>query len=358
MPSRRRHVAPPAVTGSDAVATALLEFVARVAGSLSVEELQSSYLDGIGDFIESFAAGLYVLDPYTGGAESIAARGVSDFFLSRYEELGRSRDPVLREALRARRPVDNRLLMPAEGWQALPVYAEVFRLHRMTNLLEAPIVVDGQVVGTLNFGRTESEGAFSGRERQLADALARLLGVALMSVRARLHDERERDKVLAALELASEAIVVTDLRAAERHLNCSARTLLGRLAEGQAGLDDLMVSPGRAGEMVRREIPVRLANGRPALLAARTTTAAGDPSVTVSFIELVGSGGEPSARLTGRGLTPRELQVAELAARGLHDAEIAAQLYLSTYTVKKYLRAAYTKLGVRSRVGLTRLSLE
>lgn len=347
-----------ALSGSNALATALLEFVARVAASSSVEELQSRYLDGIGDFIESFAAGLYVLDPFTGGTESIAARGVSDFFLSRYEELGRPRDPVLREALRARRPVDNRLLMPAEGWQALPVYAEVFRLHRMTNLLEAPIVVDGKVVGTLNFGRTECEGAFSGRERQLADALAQLLGVALTSVRVRMEDARERDKVLAALELASEAIVVTDLRSAERHLNCAARALLGRLAEGEAGLDDLMVSPARAGEMVRREIPVELADGQPVLLAARTTAAADDPSVTVSFVELVGGDREPTSRLTGRGLTPRELQVAELAARGLHDAEIAAQLYLSTYTVKKYLGAAYTKLGVRSRVGLTRLSLE
>jgi DNA-binding CsgD family transcriptional regulator len=55
-----------------------------------------------------------------------------------------------------------------------------------------------------------------------------------------------------------------------------------------------------------------------------------------------------------RGLTPSERRVAELAAAGLSNQQIAAQLYLSVTTVKTHLRAVYAKLGVTSRGQLTR----
>jgi DNA-binding NarL/FixJ family response regulator len=53
-------------------------------------------------------------------------------------------------------------------------------------------------------------------------------------------------------------------------------------------------------------------------------------------------------------LTPRELQVARLAAAGLANREIAARLYLSHRTVKNKLHAAYEKLGVEGRAQLAR----
>jgi DNA-binding CsgD family transcriptional regulator len=49
-------------------------------------------------------------------------------------------------------------------------------------------------------------------------------------------------------------------------------------------------------------------------------------------------------------LTPRERAVLELAAAGLRDYEIAAELTVTIHTVKQHLKHAYRKLGVRSRV--------
>lgn len=46
------------------------------------------------------------------------------------------------------------------------------------------------------------------------------------------------------------------------------------------------------------------------------------------------------------GLTPREAEVARLAATGLRTAEIASRLFVSPRTVDTHLRNVYTKTGL------------
>jgi len=53
-------------------------------------------------------------------------------------------------------------------------------------------------------------------------------------------------------------------------------------------------------------------------------------------------------------LTPTERQVAELAAAGLANREIAERVFLTTKTVEANLTRVYRKLGIRSRGGLGR----
>jgi DNA-binding CsgD family transcriptional regulator len=54
----------------------------------------------------------------------------------------------------------------------------------------------------------------------------------------------------------------------------------------------------------------------------------------------------------GDELTPSELRVAELAAEGHQNKEIATELFLSVATVEAHLTRIYRKLGVRSRTEL------
>jgi pimeloyl-ACP methyl ester carboxylesterase/DNA-binding CsgD family transcriptional regulator len=55
-------------------------------------------------------------------------------------------------------------------------------------------------------------------------------------------------------------------------------------------------------------------------------------------------------------LTEAELAVVRLAARGLTNADVAAQLFLSRYTVETHLKHVFAKLGVESRAELAALA--
>ena len=55
-----------------------------------------------------------------------------------------------------------------------------------------------------------------------------------------------------------------------------------------------------------------------------------------------------------QGLTPSERRVAELAASGFSNRDIAATLFISIKTVEANLGRVYRKLGVRGRVALAR----
>jgi DNA-binding CsgD family transcriptional regulator len=63
----------------------------------------------------------------------------------------------------------------------------------------------------------------------------------------------------------------------------------------------------------------------------------------------------PRAKTGWDSLTDSELKVVHLIAEGATNSSVAHQLHLSPHTVKSYLRNAFAKLGINSRVQLTQL---
>ena len=58
------------------------------------------------------------------------------------------------------------------------------------------------------------------------------------------------------------------------------------------------------------------------------------------------------------GITPRELEILALVAKGLSNREIAEQLFVSENTVKTHCSRAFDKLGARRRTQAVQLGKE
>ena len=96
---------------------------------------------------------------------------------------------------------------------------------------------------------------------------------------------------------------------------------------------------------------VRLVRSGDALLA---------PSITRRLVERFAprAPARPAVHADLSELTPRELEVLRLLARGLSNAELAAELTLSEATVKTHVGRILTKLQLRDRVQAVVLAYE
>ncbi|MDX6473034.1 MAG: hypothetical protein QOK22_1850 [Gaiellaceae bacterium] len=116
-------------------------------------------------------------------------------------------------------------------------------------------------------------------------------------------------------------------------------------------LDEYVVAAMRAGAsgfLLKDVLPADLLH---AVLLVHRGEAMLAPSLTRRLLEehvarpRAGATAQPFADLT-----ERELQVAQAIARGLSNAEIGNELFLSEATVKTHVTRVLTKLGVRDRV--------
>jgi DNA-binding NarL/FixJ family response regulator len=106
---------------------------------------------------------------------------------------------------------------------------------------------------------------------------------------------------------------------------------------------------GASGFLLKDTPPEQLAEGIRAVAAGEALLA---PTVTRRLIkEFARIGPARRARPSGLDeLTARELEVLRLMARGLSNAEIAAELVLGDTTVKTHVAHVLGKLGLRDRV--------
>lgn len=176
--------------------------------------------------------------------------------------------------------------------------------------------------------------AITGRRAEALEVLARTEGRArryglpvtlgsVLRARAVLTPEDARDLLAEAVDLLEQA---------EARLECAhALACLGRCELREDG-------PRSAQDRLLRALEQARRTGARALVDSLVA-------------DLRGAGIEvPTVRRTS--LTPAERRVAELAAEGMSNRDIAEQQFLSMKTVEMHLTRTYRKLGIRSRSAL------
>jgi DNA-binding CsgD family transcriptional regulator len=337
---------------------ALLRFASDMCASADLAELEHKLATGLGRLIYAPMYTLYLLDPLTGRPQLAAPVNVSETMLARYERLpeGRETDPLLAQVLAGGGAAYNMALMSTEEWLESPVYTSIVGMHDMRHVVQAPVMCRDALIGTINLGTSEPDRGYTAGEIRLAEALGRLVGVAVEHIRTREDLEHELERAQAALELTGSAVVVSDPQALEVRLNEPARQMLAQLHGGEERLYRLIASPGDIRGGFSRHVDVEFLGGGRGRLHAYSSRLPRESGTLITLLELDRERpGTPAGPLLA--LTPREREVAALVAEGLADREIAERLYLSRHTVSQYVKRIYRKLGVDSRVTLTRLLL-
>jgi DNA-binding NarL/FixJ family response regulator len=114
---------------------------------------------------------------------------------------------------------------------------------------------------------------------------------------------------------------------------------------------------GASGFLLKDVPPEQLADGIRVVAGGDALLA---PSITRRLIQEFAAAGPPSGPPPPGldELTARELEVFKLVARGLSNAEIAAELIVSETTVKTHVARMLMKLGLRDRVQAVVLAYE
>ena len=337
--------------------------VLAVAGALQAAstpgEITGAYLDSIPGAVSAAGYGFYILDPASMRPVEVAAT-VPDGFLDLYEQEGRRDDPVLEEAVERGAPIDSSRLSPSRSWDSSAV-AGVLAIAGYYHSLEAPIIVDGVLQGTLNMARPRCDEPFSARDLATMGMVADHVGMALS--RSRRFEKLASDTLLLtdALDAASQPIVITTVdgelifsnRLAAKPAPGSPRSYLER---AQPVLDEVLgaLRAGTKRIVTAHETPagqdsaeLSRSEGVVAVKAVRLRTRA---DAVVSFLShRHGAPGLPDAVTL---LSKREQEIADLVSRGLTTRQIAELSYVSENTVKQHLKRIFAKLQVRSRAEL------
>jgi len=327
--------------------TARREIAALATSGLGVEALHAAAIDVVGAVVAndftcwgSLDPATLVISSMTSGRNRIAPE--YEPLLAETEYAGDVPNSFA-ELARRGRPVARLSDLPHREVVRHRRLNDVWRPLGLEHEVRTTFAVDGDCWGAGGFVRSGSD--FTDRELEFLAAVAPAIAAATrVAVRTDAHGYRGE---------TGPSIVVTGPTGEPRAVTAAARSWqdeLDQIAPGRFGvLLQAVVTGTRAATSGTFQARVQTTSGGWVMLQGSRLIGEDDQSEVVVTIEPASGQHLVGMLLAAYGLTTREREICLEVISGHTTAEIAGRLSISPHTVQDHLKAAFAKVGVRSR---------
>lgn len=155
----------------------------RMAAASTEAELKYLLMDNLNQYFGVQRWGIYLADQEN-GLISCDVKGVSDRFVERYQQIGKSVDPVLKYVQKYHAPAHEELVLPKGTWKQSQLYQRCCIEYDHEHIMTGPIIGNGQLIGTINFARVGITPAFDVKDLSNLSAVCMHLSACLTNLRS------------------------------------------------------------------------------------------------------------------------------------------------------------------------------
>ena len=326
--------------------------------ALTVDEVREVYFAHARDVLPADGVGFYRFRELSSFDVAEKRANLSKKFISDYEGYGRGDDPVLDFVLEHHIPFDSSRL-PVSRWAESGARMALAN-EGLEHSLEAPLILSGSVVGTINFARTTDSRAFQQEDLISARFINEHLNLAIE--RATRHEQlgSQVGVLQGALEHFSHGVLVSSMEGIPLYASRQAERILhGSPVPPQSR------QPSTLNRLVTETISDFSTDGHQTATGNLRDDATGERvalrmskvlkhNAIVTLIYECSN--ERTSALPAWGvLSPREQEIATMVSQGLTTKQIASKAFISENTAKQHLKRIFAKTDVHSRAELVQL---
>jgi DNA-binding CsgD family transcriptional regulator len=338
----------------------ILRLTEEIHRNLGFGEIQEVFLAALRGVIDFDAAWASILNRKTGGLTVALVDGPVEWAESYADR--KWEDPLFRYffvegKFGVVRMTD--LIPPEELWKSR-IFQDLMRPVNIAWSMVLGVALLPEIGCGFSLRRFLGRPDFSDRDKAVLVALWPHMETALRNALTYAQLDRTAALLDELFRREDRGLVVAEPGGTIRLINLKAASLLAPLEQVQAegeGSCALMRLPREVDALVASvegkpvEGCARLAHGRLVSLRIEPReTTDGERLFLIEIEEDAAAAGRNVLR--SRGLSCREIEVAELVALGRSNKEIARALFLSEETVKVHLKRIFKKLGIRTRTSL------
>ena len=176
--------------------------------------LRYRLMDELGEFFGVQRWGIYLVNPDQTLA-SMDAHGVSEAFVDRYQQYGKSVDPVLKYVIENHAPAHEEMVLPLGTWKQSELFQRCCSHYNHEHIMTGPIVGEGGLIGTINFARIGNASGFNAQDVAQLGAVGSHVSARLARLRVGAIDNPWRQKLtdreLQIAELVAKGLTNTEI---------------------------------------------------------------------------------------------------------------------------------------------------